>query len=82
MSVLDELTVLVESHRGGDAALGQQCLVIRTRQSPLNGRGDLSIEHRTLFHAELTQFQIAGQRGLDPTLGRRRGYRYIGHTSR
>jgi hypothetical protein len=59
--VLDDFTVLVESH-GGDAALSQRRAVIRARQFLLNGRGDLSIEHRALFDAELTQFQIAGQR--------------------
>ena len=68
--MLDDVTVFIESY-GGDAALGQLRPVIRSRQFLLNGRGNLGVEHRALFDTELAQFQIAGQRGLDPPPGHR-----------
>ncbi len=74
--MLDDVTILVESH-GGDAALGKKLPVIRFRQILLNGRGDLRIEHRALFNAEFAQFQLAGQRGLDPPTCRRLLTRYL-----
>ena len=60
-AVLDDFTVLVESH-GGDTALGQERPVIRPRQFLFNGRCELSIKHSALFDAEFVQFD-AGREG-------------------
>src|SRR5215208_783846 len=58
-AVLHDLTVVVDRD-GGDPARGQRLTVVCARQTLLDGRGDLGVEHDTLFHRQVAQGSVAG----------------------